>query len=304
MPPIGAVAAVLILALGQAGRSSAEALFDRAVKRAVESAQAEMVKKLTLGEDHSTWNDPWIVKSPHYIVRNTHSRMLGADVAQDLEAMLVHFRTLLQTDYEPDQPLVVNIYPTITDYNNYGNNFGDHTSIYGACYVGEDPQRPVVTYWVNNRSLLRMWITHAASHQFVAHAFPGHPLPLWIEEGLAAYFSLFWDYDFGVNQLQRLHKERRLVPLGTLLRSPIQAYKNNADERFIELAMLFTYLLQFREDTRTVLRDDGSELAAPFADFLRAVVRGQNPGDNAVQQLFTRELGDLEQEFFAFDFSH
>src|SRR5262245_2163013 len=181
--PFG-IAILASLVLGQSGRSSPEALFDRAVKRAVESAQADMVKKISLGQDHSSWNDPWLVKGAHYAVRTTHSRFVGLEIAQDLEAMLPHFRGLLQTNFTPEQPFVVNIFPSIAEYNEYGGRFGEHTSFYGSFYSAEDPERPVVTYWINNRSLLRMWVTHSASHQFVAHAFPGQAVPAWVEEGL------------------------------------------------------------------------------------------------------------------------
>ena len=49
-----------------------------------------------------------------------------------------------------------------------------------------------------------MQITHSALHQFLAAAFPGRTPPTWINEGLAAYFSIYWDYDWGLSEFERL----------------------------------------------------------------------------------------------------
>ena len=91
------------------------------------------------------------------------------------------------------------------------------------------------------------------------------------------------------------------VPLGDLLRNPIAGYADRTHNRFIELGMLFTYLLSYREDTRTVI-DGGTEVQAPFAEYLRLVLGGGNATSVPIHELLTTGTDELEAEFRAFDF--
>ncbi|MFO0981945.1 MAG: hypothetical protein U1E76_09420 [Planctomycetota bacterium] len=283
------------------GAASPAQLYERAVRKTIEQAAELVQRAATLWEDHSTWDHAWQVRTAHYSVRTTHSRYLANDLAQGLEQMLGHFQRLLATSYAPSEPLAILIFPSLTDYNQFGRQFGQHSSIYGSFYADEQPERAVATYYTSNTTLLRMWVTHSAAHQFIDHALRKHAAPTWIEEGLASYFALYWDYRFGVQELARMKRANQLLPLENLLASPLEQYGTNPDGRFLELAMWFTYMLQFREDTKSVEHDDGS-VSAPFADYLRLQLEGKSTRGHPVEQLLERQLNELDEEFRDFDF--
>ena len=64
--------------------------------------------------------------------------------------------------------------------------------------------------------------------------------------------------------------------------------------------MLFTYLMHYRDDTRTRAPQEDMQ-QAPFRDYVMALLRGQPVSDSAVHQLF-RDPTQLEEEFLTFDF--
>ena len=56
------------------------------------------------------------------------------------------------------------------------------------------------------------WYAHL--HQFLANAFPGDP-PAWVREGLAGYFSSFWDYQWSVATFEQMRDGGSLAPART-----------------------------------------------------------------------------------------
>lgn len=296
--------ALFLLTSGAAGAASGPAeLYGRVVDRALERAQGELVGATDLWVDHSIWENAWVVESEHYQVRTTHSRHLGAEVAKNLEFMRGEFEKLLGPGGPAPRKFRVWIFPELTAYNVFGNLRGaEHSSSYGSFYAPDDPDQPIATYYSPNPTLLGMWLTHAAAHQYIEQCF-ARPLPLWASEGLASYFALFWDWSYGARELKRIAEGASYVPLDRLLRDPIQAYVGVADLRFIELGMLFHYLLNYRDDTKTRAAEsaDGVE-TAPFRDYLRALVRG-NASPTPPFWTSDAQVADLEQAFKAFDFS-
>lgn len=92
------------------------------------------------------------------------------------------------------------------------------------------------------------------------------------------------------------------MPLRTLLPGGMNQYVESASDRFIELGMLFTYLLSYRADTRTVM-DGDTVVQAPFAEYLRAILQGANHTQLPVHALLTERTDELEADFRAFEFA-
>ncbi|MFT5153350.1 MAG: hypothetical protein ACI841_003350, partial [Planctomycetota bacterium] len=151
-----------------------------------------------------------------------------------------------------------------------------------------------------NPQQMKMWATHASFLQFVAGAYK-REMPPWAARGLASYFSLFWDFQYGVAQLKSLQERGQLIPLRTLLNEPLAQYRVDPHTRFMELGMFMSYMLNFREETRDV-EISGKTVAGPFSEYLRNVFLGMPVRGSEVHDLLTTGLSDLQAEFFAYNF--
>jgi hypothetical protein len=289
-------------------------LYRKSVARAIDRAQADLVRGIELYSDHSTWETAWRARTANYVVQTLRSRSLGMNIAEGLEVMRGHFDALLSPTRAVTGPCEVQIFPSLTEYNVFGNTFGaEHSSAYGSFYAQGSPELAVGVLFDENPTLLRMWITHSALHQYLDRAFQREP-PTWVSEGLAGYFAIFWDYGYGISEIDRIRSNRTpsgapapagqelFVPLRTLLPGGLDQYVGNASDRFTELGMLFTYLLSYREDTRTVM-DGETVVQAPFAEYLRAILQGADHTRLPVHALLTQRTDELEADFRAFEFT-
>jgi hypothetical protein len=276
-------------------------LYERVMERALTRAGDRLVASKDLWVDHSSWENAWEVSSDHFTVKTTASRFLGQKIANDLEFMLTQFQALLGTDYRPSRRFQVWILPTLGDYNVLGQGRADeHSSFYGSYHALQEQGQPVATYYTSNTTQLGMWITHSALHQFVTEAFGGQP-PLWVSEGLASYFSFFWDWQWARGEYAKLLEGRgSLIPLTQLLTAGLPEYMQDPDQRLIQLGTLFDYLLNHREDTR-IPEEGEEEPSASFREYLRAVVRGGSGAQTGFANLSASELGTIESELRAFD---
>ncbi len=282
--------------------SSQHRVLDKLLDKTVLLAQQKLMKETDFVVDHSEWENAWEVNTTHYTVRTTQSYAYAQQVGQGLETMLGYYRLLLKSDFVPTERFKVFILPSIEAYRAFGNSNGaHHSSIHGSYYARDHAEKPVACYYDSNQVLVNMHLTHAAVHQFVEQAF-GRAPATWIDEGLASYFSLFWANDWGVQELKRIKDEETYRPLNRLMVAAIGQYgAATAQASFMELGMFFTYLLIWREDTKTIYGDKGEE-AAPFADYIRRSVRGQSVVDLPIHKHLTKGLRELELEFKAFEF--
>jgi hypothetical protein len=297
-PPLAA-----LLALSLAGTSPAQNTPDpvvAALDRAVARARADVQKTTDLWEDHSTWDKAWVAQSAHFEVKTVQSWAVASSIAHGLDRMLEYFQAALAIDFAPAQKIKVFLYPDAVQYNAVGQNHAEHSSFYGSFYANQAPEVHVAAAPHPYPTMLRMQITHSVAHMYLDLAFPGTQKETWVEEGLAAYFALHWDYAWGLEELERLEKGYTWVPMYRLLRDPITAYGTSTHERMIELGMLFYYLLRYREDTRTTLPDEEQQ-RAPFRDYVLALLRGENARRFPVHDLLM-ESETLEQDFRAYEF--
>jgi hypothetical protein len=293
---------VLLLAIPQSGSSTKhETPYRRVIARALERTEADLLAAAKFDVDHSRWQDPWVVTTEHYEVRSTKSYTQARTIADSCEFLRGEFVKLLGEGRGGRQARQsIWVFPNISDYNRFGNaNGAEHSSMLGSYYARDDAAQPVATYENGNPTLLGMWITHSAVHQFLEQSF-GPQGEVWIDEGLASYFALFWDWSYGASELERLQKSRTFIPLARLVREPIQAYVAQAQEHFIELGMLFHFLLNSCEATRNGAGGDPS--TGPFQEFLRAAVRGQDVSGSEFVKAFQEDAELLEADFRKFDF--
>jgi len=273
--------------------------YKSALAKAVAVAQADLEANSDLFEDHSSWDNPWIVQSPNYEVRTIHSRGLGLEITQGLETMRGYFVDLLG-DVGPRGRGRVFIFPDRASYNTFGDEFGEHhSSVLGGFYAEGHAERPVASYLDESKTRTQMWITHSAVHQFLSGV-PGVRARTWIDEGLASYFALFWDFSYGARELEALKEAGRLVPFAQLLREDLPAYTADPHARFIQLGMMFTYLLRFCEDTRHL----EGELApiASFSEYLSAIAAGESVEDLSFTAFLAEEGESVERAFLEFEF--
>jgi len=294
--------AVLVLAALQAAPARLEGPYKRVVSRALERAEAKLLTSASFDVDHSRWEDPWVVQTEHYEVRSTKSYAQAHSIADSAEFMRGEYVKLLGEGRGGRAGRqAIWIYPSLAAYKIFGNQNGaEHSSFYGSYYASGDAALPVATYDDNNPTQLGIWVTHSAVHQFLEQGF-GPQRETWVDEGLASYFALFWDWSYGASELERMQKARTFIPLQRLLREPIQTYGDHAHEHFIELGMLFHYLLNSCETTKNGAGGDPS--TGPFLEYLRAAVRGQDTSSTEFAQTAGDELDLLEQDFKDFDFA-
>jgi hypothetical protein len=282
-------------------RAASTEAYRRTLRDAVERAQRDLERKLELFEDHSTWDNAWIVRSPHYNVRTTASRYFGEATAEQLEVDLESFRATLMSRFQPEQAFNVYVFPTLEDYRAYSSENGlDHSAFYGSYYPETVAELPVVTYYYPNRAQLQMWITHTAFHQFLRHAYE-RALPTWMDEGLASYFAMRPNYLWAVNEFQRMRDAGALIPLRELLATPLANYTDRPGQRVLQLGLFFTFLFDFYPPTRTVLRD-GEIWRAPLSEYLDALLTANDFAFHPLHRMFSQDLDAVEQDFAAFEF--
>lgn len=304
-----AVAALASLALAgiaaRGGSIGAEkpwrARYDRALADARLRAQESLVLELELRPLPASWAEAWTVESDHYAITLMQSRGLGTQLARGLDTMLGHFEELLGAPSRSEQRFPIQLFPDLAAYNVFGNaNGAEHSSFYGSFFAAGVDGGVVASCFHDNSILMRMWLTHGALHQYLSAAFD-QDAPDWIEEGLASYFSLYWDPAYGASELERLRAgrgARGLFSLQALLDAPTSAYIDRPQDRLLQLGMFFNYLLHYREDTRTKAPED-----APFAEYLQLVMMGEDLEGHPVHELLTQRRAELEAGFAATQFA-
>ncbi len=274
----------------------------RLLRAAAEREHADLLRGLDLWVDHSTWPNAWNVTTGDYEVRTVESFALARSAGTWLETMRGHFRALLGGPERAPGPVLVHVLPALQDYRDLGNTHGaEHSSFYGSFFAINAPESPVATYYANNDTLLGMWLTHSALHEYLVSSLGSQPNAA-VSEGLASYFALYyWAWAFGVDELERIENQELYIPLERLLRANLSDFTADTEVRTTELGMFFAYLLHFREDTRIQVDEDGA-FGGPAVEYLRRAARGQSVANTELHALLSRDLDALEEDFRAFRF--
>jgi hypothetical protein len=298
--PLLCLLAAHVVAQGSPAKKPQD-LYRRAVTRALARAQVDVGAALDLDVDHSRWEDPWVLTTAHFEVRTTKSYAQALTLGDGLEFVHEEMVKLLGEPRASAGRMRVWVFPTMGDYNTFGNaSGGDHSSMLGSFYAVDHAERPVATYQNGNPTLLSMWVAHSAVHQILAQEYGPQRLT-WVDEGLASYFALHWNWSYGASELERIEKTRGYVPLERLMQEPLPAYAAGPHERFIQLGMLFHFLLNSCEATKNGATGDPA--TGPFQEFLRAAVRGEDVEGSEFLQTLEEAIELLEEDFKAFDFA-
>ena len=297
------VLALNVLALVASARGTSVSSDAATLERVLSQAQARLESRAKLLEDHTSWERAWEIPTRDYLVRTSLNWYIGKRLGDNLDAMLGHFRALAQTEWRPAQPLRVFLFPTLPEYNTFGEQHGaHHSSMLGAFWAGDQPEQPLAVCFDANPLQYTMWATHAAFHQFAEQALPRVP-PTWLNEGLASYFGIFyWDTAWGTAQFRSVVDAGRFVPLRRLMAEPLEAYAEDPEARFVELGTLLHYLVNCRPDTLTERSAEGDVLTAPAEGYLSDLLRGRDVTGHPVHALLTVGLDELEAELRAYDF--
>ncbi len=307
MRPLSGLAGVASVALLMAGSAAAQLAprGERAVLRALEKTQARIERRIVLWEDHSRWADAWRVQGEHYEVRTTASYSVGRDLAERADRLFADLTRLLDVEQPPRGHLALHIFPDLQRYNAFGDAHGaQHSSFYGSFYAPAGPEAPVAVLYSENASLRSTWALHSAVHQYIALAFPNSTLDTWLEEGLASYLAIRHSgtFDWARGEFARRSTENGAAFLSVqeLVATPLENYGDRSAARLVELGMLFSYLLDYREDTRS--EGAGRErTVGPFERLLRASVRGQSDGRDPVERFVLEAPDELEYAWRAFE---
>lgn len=268
------------------------------LERSLERAQAGLEATVQVYVDHSTPENPWRVESLHYEVTSTSSYRETEALALGLDQMVPLYQSILGTSWVPEERLRAFIFADLDAYNTAGDDWGDERSSFYSSFLGVDhPERPLVTLRGANETQLLMWGTHAAVQQFIERAF-ARRVETWLEQGLSAYFSLYWDWNYGKEQLQSMMENGDFIPLAELLGADIGDYAEGAHTRVIELGMLCSYLLHHREESRINNQEDAPDTS--FQNFLQDSLRGRPTRRHPFRTWFTQNIDGVERDFRAF----
>ncbi len=302
--PTGILAIIgLLTAVCSTELTAQDKLLDKALQQAIEAAQKKLEKTAKLWEDHSTWRKARVVKSKYFALRTTQSYVYGKALCQGLDTMAEHFKKLLKPDFNWTDKTQILLYPDIPAYNSAGSNSDTHSSVYGSFLAPSNTGGSVAAAFKSNYDMVCIEVTHSAVHQFMNRAYPGNQGPTWLQEGLASYFALYWNKDWGPAELSRFQKQKTWVPLSSVLRRTLATYGNAdvAHYHFMELGVLFNYLLHWKPETRSSYDDKGVQ-QGPFADYLRKTLQGIDVKRHPVHELLFSKTAELEAELKSFKF--
>ncbi len=271
--------------------------------RVLDDVQRRVERDTEILEERTTWETAWVARSEHYEVRSLHSYGLAKQIADGQETMLEHFQRVLGKGIQRSEPFVIHVRRDVGAYNQAGEEFGtEHSSFYGSYFAEQEERTPVEVAWDRNTTWLQIQITHSALHQFLKTAHPGARMPAWVEEGLAAYFSFYWDQAWAIAELQRMRTDDEVLGFRQLAATNLSSFGRDTHARMVQLGMLFSWLMDYREDTRIQHDADGAVTGGRFLEVLRKLCNGE--GEFAALNFIT-ELGgpiDLMKDFTAYEF--
>ncbi|MEW6741273.1 MAG: hypothetical protein AB1486_00820 [Planctomycetota bacterium] len=294
-----AVGGALLLAPTAAPQDPAAGAYGTTLRRALERAQADLERSTDLASPPVSWERAYEVRSAHYLVRTTRSALLGRRIANDLELMYEAFVKFFGTEPPSGTQFEVDIFPDLAAYNAFGEQFGDlHSSRYGSFFATTAPTPCIATYDPANLGLLREWVTHSAVHQFLPACFRVEP-PVWMSEGLASCFAQSWAYEYYAARYLELVNTERFLPLTQLIGENLDNYD---DRRFLEIGILFGYLIDYHESTCVVLDPISDEVVeAPFRDMLRRLLRGESVQSDPSYRVIRYPTQEFEDSFKSFE---
>ena len=286
---------------GPIGRGS----LNKTLDKVLDAAQTQLVATEDVWVDRTSWDTPFEVYSPNLLVQSTRSYRFTKEIAEGQQTMLGWFRTVLGEDLEPR--IMVRVRPDRDSYLAIGEEIGDeHSSFYGSFAItSEELGTLVEAVWDPlpdwNRetamTVCQMQITHSLAQAYIKESFRNNRLPYWVEMGLCEYFTGYWRKDWLLGRLKQLRDSKRQLLFDDLQAEDIGSFNDsNTDRRLLQLAGMFIWLLDYREDTRIVW-EDGQPKGGVFLEYLIAGLKGED----VTALPFQKVIADPEQLAKDFD---
>jgi hypothetical protein len=325
--------AAAVSAVAEPNTSAADRIDAAAIAPAEEATESPLSERL-----------PWsfhgakgaLMATPHYRIYTTSARSwIEEDASAFVEEALRHYRTAITPLPAPSRPLEVYIFDTREQWQEQTRQImKEQASLYLNLGRGGYATRGTAVLYDIGFSDTFSILSHEGWHQYTQTVFK-HPLPTWLEEGLATFMEGRLHAPGGAAQfdpwsnaqrraaldraarISRRTKQDRLIPLVELLdKSPQDFLEGDAGDLLTYYAQVWA-LAQFlvygeegryREGLGRVL-DDAAEgrlvsgiMNAPihstFAERRRWALSSRGPG--VVLAYFNSDLSAFAEEYEAF----
>lgn len=285
----------------QAGAGGADAVLDRAWERGLATARSRS-EEIGPQVDHSTVENPWVIRTKNYEVRMPGRRTRGVRLAETAELMLKQYEALTGVTRSGRSLLRVDVMPTNDLYRQYGDDHSDtRSSIFGGFFDARNPGSAAAMQLEQEESWDPLYVIHATAQQFLFEASGGRELQAAFTQGFGAYMQASWSYDYFVNQFESYRDSGRLFNLGELLSTPIDGFGERAGIRLNQLAMTFVYLRYKKASTMSAFDENGQFVkSGPFDEYVRKAIRGDDLSDDPVFMLLSQDADALQKEILDF----
>lgn len=270
-----------------------------------------------------------LIRTPSFNLHTTIGRSLLLDrLPRFLELSLAAYTTSLGDLPEPDAPLDTFVLRSRHEWESLTRSItGPQAEIYLRIPRGGYAVRGKGVYYdIGPRDTLSI-AGHEGWHQYTQAAF-AHPLPLWLEEGIGAYFEGFrwhpddrtlpvfmpWSNPERFDVLRDAVARDELVPLETLLVSRpqdlLRAGNNDALVYYAQVWALAHFLhegagAKYRESLARLLLDAAegnllTRLEARLGDRAARITLGRRIGDGVFRVYFNDDLDEAAEEYARF----
>ena len=245
--------------------------------------------------------DDWIsVRTPHLAIVSSAGERATTRLAERLERFVDAFSSFVDVGADPDVPVTVMVFGNDAAFAPFRPRQNGRTlNLSGYFQRADDENVIALSLETSADEHPYRVIFHEYAHALTARA--AAVWPLWLQEGLAEFYSTF-EADSRrvalgqpIREHARLLREQRLLPLRTLFevgRDEPMAGENPQGIFYAEAWALVHYLLA----------GDGGRRRTAFAEYLDALSAGQPPDrafaqacgadDDAVEDDLRRYIGD------------
>lgn len=138
-----------------------------------------------------TMDNPWVVKTDHYVVKTDISRKAAGEIALIMEMFYHAFiqSPVFNVQGETHERLPVLVPKNRSEFEGVLSSLGRIPRSVRGLYMKSSKDRKMVTYYFHSKDMkLNHILLHEGTHQFIDMAMKSE-VPTWLEEGLASYFE-------------------------------------------------------------------------------------------------------------------
>jgi tetratricopeptide (TPR) repeat protein len=169
---------------------------------------AKIKKYMEEDKKHKDWENAYVKKTRHYIIKTNYSKRLLERSGVLFESIYTQYSKMFRGQKGFEKKLSVNIFKNGTEYNAFVKK---HVPGLSGTIGFHSSRKGMIASFATNKKLFGT-LLHEGCHQFVGYTI-GYNLPVWFSEGCPCYFEgTFYKkgkLSFGhiyVNRLLRLKK--------------------------------------------------------------------------------------------------